>query len=160
MKHYILIYSLGLLTYLSTYSQDNLSNVGLIRSHLTNITKTEKSRNFENIQTLNLVSDYIYNTLQSVCDTVHFQYYEVEDKQYRNVIGSIGTEHQERLIIGAHYDVAGEQEGADDNASGVTGVLELARLIKNKPLEFRIDFVAYTLRATFLWDEQMGLQAC
>ena len=41
----------------------------------------------------------------------------------------------------------GNQPGADDNASGVAGLLEMSRLfqsLKTKP-KFRIDFVAYTL---------------
>jgi len=34
------------------------------------------------------------------------------------------------LIIGAHYDTAGSSPGADDNASGVAALLELARVLK------------------------------
>ncbi len=48
--------------------------------------------------------------------------------QYKNIICSINTDKKERIIIGAHYDVCGDQDGADDNASGVAGLLELARL--------------------------------
>ncbi|MDQ3101811.1 MAG: M28 family peptidase, partial [Bacteroidota bacterium] len=51
------------------------------------------------------------------------------------------------LVIGAHYDVAGEQPGADDNASAVAGLLEVARMLfRTKPeLDYRIDLVAYCL---------------
>ncbi len=35
------------------------------------------------------------------------------------------------LIVGAHYDTAGSTHGADDNASGVAALLELARALKN-----------------------------
>ncbi len=34
------------------------------------------------------------------------------------------------LIVGAHYDTAGSSPGADDNASGVAALLELARVLK------------------------------
>lgn len=60
-----------------------------------------------------------------------------------NVIGIIeGTDpsgKNEYVAVGAHYDHLGKNEkgeiynGADDNASGVSGVLELARLLKNAP---------------------------
>lgn len=56
----------------------------------------------------------------------------------------IGATGCRKNIIGAHYDACGNQEGADDNASGVCGLLELARLLKNEKLKYRIDFVAYT----------------
>jgi Zn-dependent M28 family amino/carboxypeptidase len=117
----------------------------LIKQHLVNITKTEKFRNHKNINQLNEIADYIKSSFQTYTDSVTFQEFEVYGKTYKNVIASFGTEHKERIIIGAHYDVCGNQEGADDNASGVVGLLELARLLKNTPLNYRIDLVAYTL---------------
>jgi Zn-dependent M28 family amino/carboxypeptidase len=49
--------------------------------------------------------------------------------------------------VGAHYDVCGEQPGADDNASAVAGLLELVRMVHQRQplLDYRIDFVAYCL---------------
>ncbi len=71
--------------------------------------------------------------------------YNINGNEYKNVIGSIGTTHSTRIIIGAHYDVFCETPGADDNASGVAGLLELARLLAKEKLKYRIDFVAYML---------------
>ncbi|WP_211316386.1 M28 family peptidase [Niabella yanshanensis] len=85
------------------------------------------------------------------------QAYNVEGNTYKNVIASFGPEDAEILIIGAHYDVCGEQDGADDNASGVVGLLELARLLKNQMLPYRIDLVAYTLEEPpYFRTEHMG----
>lgn len=39
------------------------------------------------------------------------------------------------MIVGAHYDVCGEQPGADDNASAVAGLLEIARFAKRHEAE-------------------------
>ncbi len=51
----------------------------------------------------------------------------------------------------------GDSEGADDNASGVAGLLELARLLSKEKLKYRIDFVAYTLEEPpFFRTKQMG----
>jgi hypothetical protein len=61
--------------------------------------------------------------------------------------------------VGAHYDVCGDQPGADDNASAVAGLLETARLIAlNKPkIDYQIDFVAYCLEEPpFFGTEAMG----
>jgi Zn-dependent M28 family amino/carboxypeptidase len=61
------------------------------------------------------------------------------------------------IVIGAHYDVCGEQEGADDNASGVTAILELARLFSRSNLTRPIELVAYTLEEPpFFGTQSMG----
>ena len=46
-----------------------------------------------------------------------------------NVIGRLPGTGDEELIISAHYDAVTDCPGADDNASGVAGVLEAARLL-------------------------------
>ena len=128
-----------------------------IKRDLTAITKTTQSRNYQNVETLNTVAEYIFLELQKVCDTVYYQSYAVQGVEYKNVIGSIGLSNDKRVIVGAHYDVAGNQEGADDNASGVVGLLELARLLSGETLTDRIDFVAFTLEEPpFFRTEQMG----
>ncbi|MDA8214996.1 MAG: M28 family peptidase, partial [Nitrospiraceae bacterium] len=49
------------------------------------------------------------------------------------------------LVIGAHYDTVTGTPGADDNASGIAGIIELARLTVSKPLQRTVRFVAFTL---------------
>ena len=61
--------------------------------------------------------------------------------------------------MGAHYDVCEEQPGADDNASGIAGLLAVAGLFqKYAPrLDYRIDFAAYTLEEPPVFrSESMG----
>ncbi len=63
------------------------------------------------------------------------------------------------MIVGAHYDVCGDQPGADDNASAVAGLLEAARMVAEaKPnIDYRIDFVAFCLEEPpFFATQQMG----
>ncbi len=53
-----------------------------------------------------------------------------------------------RIVVGAHYDafgMFGSNPGADDNASGTAGLLELARLLRGQSLARRVDLVAFTL---------------
>ena len=136
---------------------ERYSDTARINNDLTIITKSEKSRNYKNIETLNSAAQYIFNELKKSCDTVYFQPYLVNGIEYKNVIGSIGLKNKEKIVIGVHYDVAGEQEGADDNASGVVGVLELARLLSKEVLKYRIDFVAFTLEEPpFFRTNEMG----
>lgn len=116
-----------------------------IKNHLKNITKTPSYRNHQNIEQLNATANYIKTDFLMYSDSVSFQEYEVDGKVYKNVICSFGTENPQRIIVGAHYDVCGNQKGADDNASGVAALLELARQLKEQKLNKRIDLVAYTL---------------
>lgn len=109
------------------------------------IIHTPEYRNYQNLRSLNQVADYIQHEFQSISDSVTEQKFTYLDNEYRNIICSMNTDKPERIIIGAHYDVCGDQDGADDNASGVVGLLELARILKNQHLNYRIDFVAFTL---------------
>jgi Zn-dependent M28 family amino/carboxypeptidase len=47
------------------------------------------------------------------------------------------------VIIGAHYDAVAAGEGADDNASGVAVMLEIAERIEKFPRKYDIVFVAF-----------------
>lgn len=73
------------------------------------------------------------------------QRYEVRGILAGNVIAHVGSDSGPRVVIGAHYDTCGAHPGADDNASGVAGLLELARRFAAHPPEGRVDLVAYTL---------------
>ncbi len=62
-----------------------------------------------------------------------------------NLIGELtGAEiPDEIVVVGAHYDSFMGTVGADDNASGVAVVLELARRLASKPTPRTIRFVAF-----------------
>jgi len=128
-----------------------------VKDNLITLTRSFGNRDYLNITALNKVAAYTHNQFSICCDSVDYQEFNVGETVYKNVVASIGTNHDERIIIGAHYDVCGIQEGADDNASGLVGLLELARLLSKENLNYRIDFVAYTLEEPpFFKTKQMG----
>ncbi|TFH87411.1 M28 family peptidase [Billgrantia azerbaijanica] len=49
----------------------------------------------------------------------------------------------EILVVGAHYDTVRDTPGADDNASGVAVLLELARLLQGAALDRELRLVAF-----------------
>jgi len=57
----------------------------------------------------------------------------------------IGPSTGERVVVGAHYDAFEALPGADDNASGVAVLLELARALAAAPPKITVELVAYTL---------------
>jgi Zn-dependent M28 family amino/carboxypeptidase len=123
------------------------------------LTSLQPARTYENLGSLNQAADYIHTELAKLNCSVQEQVFQVEGHDYRNVIASFGPVEAERLIVGAHYDVCGEQPGADDNASAIAGLLETARLLhaQQPVLPYRIDFVAYSLEEPpFFATEHMG----
>jgi Zn-dependent M28 family amino/carboxypeptidase len=90
---------------------------------------------------------------------VTFHSYDVQGHTVRNIIAERrGIEESERvLIIGAHYDTAEGTPGADDNASGVAVLLELARLHAQTLFRKTVRFVAFTLEEPpFFRSRHMG----
>ncbi len=122
-----------------------LSDTSHLRKSLELVINTAKPRNYINVDVLDTIAERIQLEFLHYSSRVTTQDYKVGENTYKNVIASFGPEGGERVIVGAHYDVCGDQDGADDNASGVAGILELARLLKDKSLRYRIDLVAYTL---------------
>jgi Zn-dependent M28 family amino/carboxypeptidase len=119
-------------------------------------------RSFNNLDSLKRCANYIEEELKKCSQRTERQKFLAGGNEYENVIASFGPEHGERIIVGAHYDVAGELPGADDNASAVAGLLQLARMFKvQKPeLKYRFDFVAYCLEEPpFFGSKEMGSYA-
>ena len=63
-----------------------------------------------------------------------------------------GVTHANQVfIVGAHFDAVPGSPGADDNASGIAGLLEIARIAANERFGSTIQFIAFGL-------EEAGLQ--
>jgi len=116
-----------------------------LRQHVEMIAGSFYPRDEGHPENLMQVAAYIQNALSETGADVHLHTYEVNGREYSNVIAAFGPDSSERIIVGAHYDTAGEQPGADDNASGVAGLIELAQLLKGVPLPMRVELAAYTL---------------
>ena len=86
---------------------------------------------------------YLAGELVGLGLTPEAQDYKFANGDYRNLIVRLGPDTPQRIVIGAHYDVRGPFPGADDNASGTAGLLELARLLKAHPPQLRTELVFY-----------------
>ena len=130
-----------------------------MKETLTYLTQIQPPRNYKNIDSLNKVARYIKERFNSFGLDTHTQEFEVDGNIYKNIIATINPQHTKRLIIGGHYDVCDDTQGADDNASAIAGVLESARQLKmyEKNLNFRVDFIAFTLEEPpYFLSENMG----
>jgi Zn-dependent M28 family amino/carboxypeptidase len=97
-------------------------------------------------ENLDRAADWIAGELESAGLEVSSQPYEIEGETYRNVIGvQRGSETDlPVLVVGAHYDAFGPYPGADDNASGVALMLELARTLPQSCARADRYFVAFS----------------
>jgi len=123
------------------------------------LTSIRPYRNYKNVNSLKIAADYISAEFSKCGLEVELQPINTKKQVYHNVIASFNKEKSKRLIVGAHYDVAGNTPGADDNASAVAGLLETARLVShnNPAIDYRIDFVAYCLEEPpFYKTKEMG----
>ena len=123
------------------------------------LTRLRPFRNYENLESLEAVVNYLKEELELFSLDFSKQQWMAEGNQYTNLIHSYQPDKKKRLIMGAHYDVCGDQPGADDNGSAVAGLLETIRLIYEDKLEldYGIDFVFYCLEEPpFFGTEEMG----
>lgn len=127
--------------------------------HVNYFTSFTPHRHFGNLAALNICAVDLQKYFLDLNLLVEKQTWIARGNEYHNIIGSLYPEKQKRLIVGAHYDVYANNPGADDNASGMAGLLECAKLISlAKPsLDYGIDFVAYCLEEPpFYGTAEMG----
>ncbi len=89
---------------------------------------------------------YIEARLREAGGRVERQPFSTPSGNFENIIVHFGPDDGPRYVVGAHFDTCGVQPGADDNASGVAGLLELAALLgREKSLPAYFELVAYNL---------------
>lgn len=98
---------------------------------------------------------------QLILETGHqpqVQSWEGEGRVFKNFSIIIPGKKPDRIVIGAHYDSFDQTPGADDNASAVAVLLELARAIKAEDkLTYTLEMVFYACEEPpFFGTEQMG----
>jgi hypothetical protein len=116
-----------------------------LESHVVMLCNNPTGRNYIEKQGLESAKVYISRQLQSYGYQVDFQEYELTGATFANVEAELGGTMipEEIIIIGAHYDAVVGATGANDNASGVAAVLELARLFKDKYFPRTLRFIAF-----------------
>lgn len=115
------------------------------------LTKLQPPRNLQNLESLNQSANYIFEKLKSYGYEPKYQEFEALGQSYKNIIATFNPNRFAPLVVGAHYDVAHDTPGADDNGSGVAALLEIARLLKESEalpqakLKNSVELVFYSL---------------
>ncbi|MBR4803596.1 MAG: M28 family peptidase [Bacteroidales bacterium] len=106
---------------------------------------------------------YLANTMRQWCDTVIVQDFNATlwdntKAKGKNIIASINPKAENRILLAAHWDsrAYADQEsdkdkwhspilGANDGASGVAVIMEIARAFHNNNINTGIDFIFFDL---------------
>lgn len=109
--------------------------------HMLAVTLPERGPDAEKLA---VAADYIYTEFEKH-GKPRFQAFEVFGSEFRNVLLTFDRGSARTIVVGAHYDTYAGLPGADDNASGVAGLLELARLLARLSPAINVELVAYAL---------------
>jgi len=117
---------------------------------------------------------YIARALSESGATVTYQPFTANKRTFVNISAVFPGKSARRVIVGAHYDTFGDTPGADDNASGIAGLLALGRMLKGISPINTIELIAYAneeppyfgtgqmgsaQHAQKLYTEQIGVKA-
>lgn len=128
-----------------------------LRLHVIALSQTFHPRDWTHPENLDRCAEYIYEHFTQAGATVERQVFDVLGNTYCNVIARFGSGDGPLFVVGAHYDAYEYSPGADDNASGVAVLIELAYLIGRKIPEACIELVAYSLEEPpFFGTRHMG----
>lgn len=90
-------------------------------------------------------SKFIEEKLRDFGLDVKRQGFNYENRTYYNISAEIRGKEPGVLVVGAHYDTVEGSPGADDNATGVAALLELARLASKSTPPRTLRFAAFAL---------------
>ena len=98
-------------------------------------------------EALENAADYISGTLKSYGLELSEQRFPDNGREFRNIIATLPGRQcpEQRVLVMAHYDTVPGSPGADDNASGVAVMLELARILQPLGFERSIHFIGVSL---------------
>lgn len=130
---------------------DSLTLVGKVDSEnlLDTLSYLTSFKSRDSYEVQEEVIGFIGNELEEAGATVQLHEYEYDGRTWHNLIATIPGNasldpSEPHLIVGAHIDTVPFCPGADDNASGVSAIMEAARVLASSELPMRVDFVFFT----------------
>jgi Zn-dependent M28 family amino/carboxypeptidase len=117
-----------------------------LRTHVDRLAGLIGPRHLGKPVALEAAATYVERELQAAGHSVERQWYEAQGQRTCNlVVERRGTKRPDQIVIlGAHYDTVWCTPGADDNASAVAVLIEVARLLGNASFRRTVRFVSFT----------------
>ena len=130
-----------------------------LKRHVAALAGRIGERNVWRPEAMVAAAGYIQKSLEDAGYTVDVQHFTSHDLIMSNIEAVLPGHGaaDEIIVVGAHYDSVADSPGADDNASGVAAMLELARLLADSTLPRTVRFVAFANEeAPFFYGDEMG----
>ena len=124
--------------------KENTQLVERLKNHVYKLAHENGDRSVFQYEKLKEVERYIRKELSLFGYKIELQSFEVYGREVTNIIAIKNgtTKPDEIVILGAHYDTC-FNPGADDNASGVSVLLELGRALSRIPTSRTLKFIAF-----------------
>lgn len=120
-----------------------------LEAHVRTLALEHAPRDARHPENLARAAEYVRTELAARAGHAEFQPLPPDGRAqghtFFNVLAALGPSAADVIVVGAHYDAAEPGVGADDNASGVAGLIELAGLLAREELAVRVELVAYAL---------------
>ncbi len=114
-----------------------------LTQHLQYLSVELEDRSIFRPANLKAAEDYLVREFQSLGYPVRRQAFICQRVEVANVIAG-NADPKGYYLLGAHFDTVAGAPGADDNASGVAVLLEVARLAREAPTACPWAFVGFT----------------
>lgn len=116
-----------------------------LRDHVHYLGREIGERNRSHYEGLEKSRRYIEERFRESGYAVRSRSFEIQGKTFHNVEATSGDvpDSSPCIVVGAHYDSVTGSPGANDNASGVASLLELARVLRREALELPVRYVAF-----------------
>jgi hypothetical protein len=118
-----------------------------LREHVNALVVDIGPRTPLNCDSLVRAANYIHSVFEAAGLSVREQDYQYDEQRVTNVLATAPTAAgaSAYYLVGAHYDTVPGTPGADDNASAVAVMLELAGRLRHERLKAPVLFAAFTL---------------
>ncbi len=128
-----------------TLGMKEMISIESLKQHIRNI---HFDRNpYDRYHELEQAAQYIRGEFLKIGMEVKEDLFQWKGRFYKNIVaekkGIVSLDKV--LILGAHYDTISASPGADDNASGIAVLLEVARNIQTVPLGSTLKLIAFSL---------------
>ena len=130
-----------------------------LKRHVAALAGSIGERNVWRPEAMAAAAGYIQERFEDAGYTVNVQPFTSRGLTVNNIEAVLPGQGaaDEIIVVGAHYDSVADSPGADDNASGVAALLELARLLAGTTLPRTVRFVAFANEeAPFFYGDEMG----
>jgi len=130
---------------LAPLSPEEFQTAANLRADTMYLSDAIGERNLDRYKNLNSAAKYIEDSLKSLGYSPQSEPFTVQGMAVKNIVVEIpgGQLANEIVLVGAHYDSVNACPGADDNATGVAGLLEIARELRGHVPSRTIRLVAW-----------------